>query len=125
MSEMPNTPEENDSDSEISMNPKSKEPHEVLGLPKGATLEDVKKRFLELQKKHHTDSGAENQDVSASLNEAYEFLSGKNLNYYIELGANGISPLAFVRVHRAALVRVSAMRLMGSLTTARTPKFCA
>ncbi len=59
-----------------------KDPYEVLGVPKTATQEEIKKAYRKLAKQYHPDNYANNPlaDLAAEkfkeINEAYEKLSG-------------------------------------------------
>jgi curved DNA-binding protein CbpA len=55
-----------------------RDPYEVLGVPRGAGLEEVKKRYRELASKYHPDKYAGNeladlaQEKMKAINEAYD-----------------------------------------------------
>ncbi|HEY5735351.1 MAG TPA: DnaJ domain-containing protein [Nitrosopumilus sp.] len=52
--------------------------YEIIGVPKDATPEEIKKKFRELAKKTHPDKTKENsEEEMARLNKAYEVLSDK------------------------------------------------
>ncbi|MBE7034610.1 MAG: molecular chaperone DnaJ [Ruminococcaceae bacterium] len=59
-----------------------KDPYEILGVPKNASQEEIKKAYRQLAKKYHPDNYANNplSDLAAEkfkeINEAYEQLSG-------------------------------------------------
>ena len=59
-----------------------KDPYEVLGVPKTATQEEIKKAYRKLAKQYHPDNYVNNPlaDLAAEkfkeINEAYEQLSG-------------------------------------------------
>ncbi len=65
-----------------------KDPYEVLGVPKGATQEEIKKAYRKLAKQYHPDNYANNPlaDLAAEkfkeINEAYETLSGSTHKSY-------------------------------------------
>ncbi len=65
-----------------------KDPYEVLGVPKGATQEEIKKAYRKLAKQYHPDNYANNPlaDLAAEkfkeINEAYETLSGGSQKSY-------------------------------------------
>ncbi|MDR0293318.1 MAG: DnaJ domain-containing protein [Oscillospiraceae bacterium] len=54
------------------------DPYEVLGVPRGASTDEVKKRYRELAKKYHPDKYAGNeladlaQEKMKAINEAYD-----------------------------------------------------
>lgn len=54
------------------------DPYEVLGVPRGASIEEVKKAYRELAKKYHPDKYAGNeladlaQEKMKAINEAYD-----------------------------------------------------
>ena len=55
-----------------------RDPYEVLGVPRGASQEEIKKRYRELTKKYHPDKYAGNeladlaQEKMKAINEAYD-----------------------------------------------------
>lgn len=52
--------------------------YEIIGVPKDATPEEIKKKFREQAKKTHPDKTKENsEEEMAELNKAYEILSDK------------------------------------------------
>jgi len=61
-----------------------RDPYEVLGVPKGASAEEIKKAYRRLAKKYHPDNYVNNPlaDLAAEkfkeINEAYEQLTGGN-----------------------------------------------
>lgn len=58
-----------------------KDPYEVLGVPQGASEEEIKKAYRELVRKYHPDRYADNpladlaQEKMKEINEAYELLT--------------------------------------------------
>ncbi len=58
-----------------------KDPYEVLGVPQGASEEEIKKAYRELVRKYHPDNYANNpladlaQEKMKEINEAYETLT--------------------------------------------------
>ncbi len=55
-----------------------KDPYHILGIPRTATAEDLRKAYRALAKKHHPDLNPGNKDAEASFKEisaAYAFLS--------------------------------------------------
>lgn len=71
-----------------------KDPYEVLGVPHGASEEDIKKAYRELARKYHPDNYANNpladlaQEKMKEINEAYDTLTkgGSSSSYD---GSNG------------------------------------
>ena len=51
-----------------------KDYYDVLGVPKTATADDIKKAFRKLARKHHPDAGG-SEERFKEINEAYEILS--------------------------------------------------
>ena len=91
-----------------------KDPYEVLGVPHGASDEQIKKAYRELARKYHPDNYADNpladlaQEKMKEINEAYDTLtkgggassqSGgyQSGGYQSSSSANGATPLARVR----------------------------
>ena len=91
-----------------------KDPYEVLGVPHGASDEQIKKAYRELARKYHPDNYADNpladlaQEKMKEINEAYDTLtkgcgassqSGgyQSGGYQTGSSANGATPLARVR----------------------------
>ena len=53
-----------------------KSPWEILGVPVGASLEDIKKAYRKLAKEHHPDKGGD-EELFKKISGAFEFLSKK------------------------------------------------
>ncbi|NPV70484.1 MAG: molecular chaperone DnaJ [Firmicutes bacterium] len=75
-----------------------KDYYEVLGVPRDASQDDIKKAYRQLAKKYHPDANPNDpsaQDRFKEINEAYEILSdpGKRANYdrfgHVRPGAEG------------------------------------
>ncbi|KAL9643380.1 hypothetical protein ABK040_014833 [Willaertia magna] len=60
--------------------PIEKDPYKILGVPKTATKEEIKKKFKELAKKYHPDinKAADAKEKFAELNGAYQILVDDN-----------------------------------------------
>ena len=55
-----------------------RDPYEVLGVPRGASAEDIKKSYRKLAMKHHPDRNPDNKQSEEQFKEAkeaYEVLS--------------------------------------------------
>ena len=52
----------------------AKDYYEILGVPRGASEDDIKKAFRKLARKHHPDAGG-SEERFKEINEAYEVLS--------------------------------------------------
>jgi hypothetical protein len=55
----------------------SKTPYEVLGVSRSSTQKEIRRRYLELCKKHHPDVAAKGGLDFTEVTAAYEFLSNK------------------------------------------------
>ncbi len=67
----------------------SRDPYNVLGVPKGASEADIKSAFRKLAKKHHPDANKDDpkaQERFAEINQAYELLSDKNKRAQFDRG---------------------------------------
>jgi molecular chaperone DnaJ len=53
----------------------AKDYYEVLGVPKTATQDEIKKAYRKLAHKHHPDKGGSDQEKFKEVNEAYQVLS--------------------------------------------------
>ena len=53
---------------------------EKMGLPAMVSLKEIKKRYMELSKRHHPDRGGESEEM-AQINEAYRILKNYIENY--------------------------------------------
>jgi len=55
---------------------REKSPWEIIGVPVGASLEDIKKAYRKLAKEHHPDKGGD-EELFKKISGAFEFLSKK------------------------------------------------
>ncbi len=51
-----------------------------LGLPSMVSYEDIRRRYLELSKRHHPDKGGDSQEM-VQINKAYEILKNYIMKY--------------------------------------------
>ncbi len=73
------------------MSKKKRDYYEVLGIPKSATEQDIKKAFRQLAMKYHPDKNkaSDAEDKFKEINEAYEVLSDKQKRIqYDQFGHN-------------------------------------
>ena len=70
--------------------------YEVMGVPKNATEEEIKKAYRKLAKQYHPDLHPGDKEAEAKfkeLNEAYEVLSDKEKKArYDQFGRAGVDP---------------------------------
>ena len=52
--------------------------YEVLGIPKSASADEIKKAYRLLSKKHHPDKEGGNEETFKEISEAYSVLSDKD-----------------------------------------------
>jgi curved DNA-binding protein len=73
-----------------------KDYYETLGVPKGASQDDIRKAFRKLARQHHPDVAKDKKTAEAKfkdINEAYEVLSDpEKRQRYDQLGANWDQP---------------------------------
>ena len=95
--------------------------YEVLGLPRTATEEEIRKEFRKLARKHHPDVNPGNkssEEKFKEINEAYEVLSdGDKRRRYDQLGPNWKAGSCLTPSARSSLIRSSRS---GSPPRART-----
>ena len=73
--------------------------YETLGVKKDASIDDIKKAFRRLARKHHPDAGGDEEKFK-DINEAYEVLGDPaKRRRYDELGANWQSGADFRPPH--------------------------
>jgi len=56
----------------------AKDYYQILGVPKTASTEDIKKAFHKLAHQYHPDKASGNEAKFKEINEAYQVLSDKN-----------------------------------------------
>ena len=70
--------------------------YEVMGVPKNATEDEIKKAYRKLAKKYHPDLNPGDKEAEAKfkeVNEAYEVLSDKDKRArYDQFGHAGVDP---------------------------------
>ena len=79
------------------MTTKKRDYYEVLGVPRGASEEDIKKAFRKLALKYHPDRNKEKgaEEKFKEINEAYQVLSDSSLRTkYDQFGHQGVSSQA-------------------------------
>src|ERR1700751_5837285 len=76
-----------------------KDYYKVLGVPRNASEEDIKKAFRRLARQYHPDTAKDKKDAEEKfkeINEAYEVLGDpQNRKKYDELGADGEGAMRF------------------------------
>src|SRR6202045_283281 len=76
-----------------------KDYYAILGVPRNASPEDIKKAFRKLARQYHPDVAKDKRDAEAKfkeINEAYEVLGDpQNRSKYDNLGADGGEAAAF------------------------------
>ena len=76
------------------MTTKKRDYYEVLGVPRGASEEDIKKAFRKLALKYHPDRNKEKgaEEKFKEINEAYQVLSDSSLRTkYDQFGHQGVN----------------------------------
>ena len=79
------------------MTTKKRDYYEVLGVPRGASEEEIKKTFRKLALKYHPDRNKDKgaEEKFKEINEAYQVLSDSSLrNKYDQFGHKGVSSQA-------------------------------
>ncbi|MDZ4229804.1 MAG: DnaJ C-terminal domain-containing protein, partial [Candidatus Veblenbacteria bacterium] len=67
----------------------AKDYYQILGVPRGASAEDIKKAFRKLAHEHHPDKSGGNEGKFKELNEAYQVLGNPDKRkQYDQFGAN-------------------------------------
>ena len=69
--------------------------YDVLGIPKGASKDDIKKAYRKLARKHHPDASDESPEIAEKkfkeISEAYEVLAdSEKRSRYDQFGHDGI-----------------------------------
>ena len=76
--------------------------YEILGVPKDATQEQIKKAYRKLAKAHHPDANPgskEHEEKFKMVNEAYEVLGNpENRRKYDHWAAGSIFPMALISI---------------------------
>lgn len=66
--------------------------YRILGLPRNASVQDIKKRYRELSKEHHPDSGG-SMEKFIDIRDAHEVLSdSEKRKLYDTYGEAGLDP---------------------------------
>src|SRR3990172_9917075 len=67
-----------------------KDYYQILGIPKDASNQDIRKAYKELAKKHHPDKGGD-QEKFKELSQAYEVLNDEEKKrIYDQFGEEGV-----------------------------------
>lgn len=97
-------------------------PYEVLGVSQEATLEEIKKKFRELSKKHHPDIVGGDEEIFIEINIAYKVLSNEEKRkHFDEFGfVDEINDSLIEKVANSKLVELCENWLNGVIKCATT-----